>query len=414
MTAPERVYLHIGLHKTGTTFLQNLLRANREQLRAQGVEFPGGPGEPSQGYAVWDLQGRRPRGVEDKRIGGQWDALVEHVNGSGMRAALVSEEHLSLSTIKQARAAVEAFPDSEVHVVVTVRDIGRVVVSAWQEEVKNDKTWTWQQFVDAIKDPAQIGRGPARGFWLRQDAPKICETWEAVVPASRIHVVTVPPSGASPDALLSRFASVVGFDPALLTEQAIWNNETVGVAAIEVIRRLNERLDGRLNQREHDRVVKLTLVQMLAKNTEPVRFTLPPEEVPWAEERAAELIAGLAARGYPVEGDLDELRPRVREGGRRPDDATDDELLEASLDALTLLSEKYAKTWWMRKREAVEAMEERGGVASRARSAVFKGQRKAAAIADTNPVAAKAVGVVLKARDRRRQKAIAKKDDKAD
>jgi len=31
--APKTVYLHVGLHKTGTTYLQNVFRANRKQLR---------------------------------------------------------------------------------------------------------------------------------------------------------------------------------------------------------------------------------------------------------------------------------------------------------------------------------------------------------------------------------------------
>ena len=152
-----------------------------------------------------------------------------------------------------------------------------------------------------------------------------------------------------------------------------------------MIRRINERLDGRLNQRQHDKVIKMTVVQMLAQRTEPVRFTLPAEELPWVTERADQLIAGLRARGYPVVGDLDELRPTFREGGRRPDDATDDELLEASLDALAMLSEKYAKSWWLRKRESVEGVEQKGSVASRARGAVFKTQRRAAKLADKNP-----------------------------
>jgi hypothetical protein len=193
-TAPATVHLHIGLHKTGTTYLQNLLKANRAGLRTHGMYFPGGPGETQQAFAVWDLQGRRPRAVQDTRIGGSWDALVSAVNACGAAAALISEEHLSVSTRKQAKRAVASFPGAEVRVVITVRDLARVAVSAWQEEVKNDKTWTWQQFAESIRDPRAVARSPARGFWLRQDLPKICELWEAAVPADRITIVTVPPA----------------------------------------------------------------------------------------------------------------------------------------------------------------------------------------------------------------------------
>lgn len=394
--APRTVFLHVGLHKTGTTYLQNVMRANRVALLEQGVEFTAGAGDPVQAFAVWDLQGRRPRGAEDRRIAGSWPALVEAIHASGQPSALVSEERLSLSTTKQARTAVRAFPRSEVHVVITARDLGRVAVSAWQEEVKNDRTWTWQEFAAAIRDPAALATNPARGFWMRQDLVNICEVWEGAVPISRIHLVTVPQPPASPEELLARFTSVVGIDASRLPEEPAWTNETVGVAATEVIRRVNERLGGRLNQRQHDHVIKTTVAPMLAKRTEPVRFTLPDDELGWVSERAAETIATLTARGYRVVGDLAELRPQRRDG-RRPDDATDEELLEASLDALALLSERFATTWWQRRRPD-DAGDRRADVASLTRGAVFRGQRKAADLADKNPAAAKAMGAVLKAR----------------
>jgi hypothetical protein len=404
-TAPTTVYLHIGLHKTGTTYLQNVLRANREQIRGQQVEFTGGPGEPVQALAVWDLQGRRPRGTDDRRIAGMWNALVDHVNASGLPYALISEERLSLSTLKQARKVVDAFPQAEVHVIVTARDLGRVAVSAWQEAIKNDTTWTWQQFADAIKDPANEARNPARSFWLRQDLEKICEVWESVVPVERIHVVTVPPPGSPTELLLQRFTSVVGLDASLLTEEPTWNNETVGVAATEVLRQVNDRMGGRLNQRQYDRVIKHTLVPLMARRTEPVRFSLPADELGWVNERAERTIGILAARGYHVVGDLDELRTRVRDGSRRPDDATDDELLESSLDALALLAEAHATSWWLHRKPDTEIADAREGLASQARAVVFRGQRRIAAYADRSPLAGKAMAAVLRRRDRLRRRA---------
>lgn len=405
MSGPDRVFLHVGLHKTGTTYLQNLFAANQRPLRAAGVDYPGGKGEPAQNFAALDLQGRRPRGYNDKRVEGSWDALVAAVHGRGLPTALLSDERLSMSTLHQARRAVASFPAAEVHVIVTVRDLGRIAVSAWQEDVKSDETWTWRQFITAVKDPSQVAKSPARGFWLRQDVPKICETWEAAVTASRVHVVTVPPAGASPDTLVSRVAGVVGFDPSILDRDAAWTNETVGVAATEVIRRVNDRLGGRLNQREHDKAIKNTLVPLLARRTEPVRFSLPEEDVGWAAARADDMITALRQRGYPVRGDLDELRVSHREGSRRPDDPSDAELVDASLDALALLAELYATSWWVRRKEQIEAAAGPPNLASKARGMVFRGQRQAAQLADRNPVAEKAVAAVLKARDRARRRA---------
>ena len=39
--APAVVYLHIGSPKTGTTYIQDVLWANREALEADGVLLPG-------------------------------------------------------------------------------------------------------------------------------------------------------------------------------------------------------------------------------------------------------------------------------------------------------------------------------------------------------------------------------------
>jgi hypothetical protein len=404
MPFPAKVFLHIGLHKTGTTYLQQIMRSNRNALHREGLDYPAGPGAPVQAFAALDLLGRRPRGVDDRRIAGQWDALVARVKSCGQPAAIVSEERLSLATAKQARTAVGAFADSEVHVIVTVRDLARVIVSAWQEEIKNDNTWTWRHFADAVKDPAQLAANPARGFWLRQDVAKICRAWESALPAARIHVITVPPAGSPPTVLLDRFCSVIGVDAVQLRELTGTSNQTVGVAATEVVRRLNGRLGGRLNQRAYDKVVKSTVVPELSARARATPIQLPDEETAWVAERAGEMIGALVARGYPVVGDLDELRPRSPDSGRRPDDATDAELLEAALDALAVVTERYATSWWKRKRGSVESGEDSGGAASRTRRAIFKGKSAAATVVDKNPAAAKAVGAVLRARDRHRRR----------
>jgi hypothetical protein len=404
--APGTLYLHIGLHKTGTTYLQNLLKANRAILRTQGIYFPGGQGETQQAFAVWDLQGRRPRGVDDTRIGGSWDALASAVHACGAATALISEEHLSVSTVKQAKRAVASFPDSDVRVVITARDLARVAVSAWQEEVKNDQTWTWEQFAASIRNPGETARSPARGFWLRQDLPRICGLWELAVPADSITIVTVPPAGAPPTVLLERFASVIGFDPSALTEQPAWSNETVGVAATEVIRRVNERLGHRLNQRQHDKVIKRIVVRCLGSRREGARFSLPEEELPWVTARAQEMQEAVRVRGYRVVGELDELCPRAQSGGRRPDDASADELAEAALDAAAVLAEEYARLWWQRKRHGIEDGVDEGDVASRARGMVFRAERRAAELADRNPAAARAVALALQLRDGARRRAL--------
>ncbi len=51
----QRVYLHVGVPKSGTTFLQASLTANRKALRAAGVLYPGG--EERMFLAAVDVRG---------------------------------------------------------------------------------------------------------------------------------------------------------------------------------------------------------------------------------------------------------------------------------------------------------------------------------------------------------------------
>lgn len=404
--SPRRIVLHVGLHKTGTTFLQTVFETNRDALAEQGIYYPGGPGEPAQRMAAWDLRGRRSPGSKDQRQVGQWDALCAAVAGSSLDTTLISAETLSVLTPKQAAQAVAGFPDSEVSVIVTCRDLGRVLVSAWQEAIKSDLTMTWAEFAAEVSDPAARGRNPARGFWINHDLPTILATWRQVLPAERIHVVTVPPPGAPQEELLARTATVVGFDPTRLTLPTSRDNTSLGVAGTEVVRRLNEGLGHRLNERQHANVVKNTLAPYLAGAGADARYALPGEELAWVEAEAMRQVAAVRSGGYHVVGDLGDLLPRADEGGRarRPDDVSTDELLTMAMLALTAMTERSAKLWW-RARKDDRARVAPTGVRSRLtsdwRAAGFRGRRLVASLADHNRFVARIVGVYLRGKERR-------------
>jgi hypothetical protein len=402
--APTTVYLHVGMHKTGTTYLQNLLSRNRDALLERRLQYAGGREGVSQVLAVADLQGKRPRGHEDARVAGTWEALVAEIESSPAETALISHEGLGFCTLRQVRNAVASF-SGEVHAVVTARDLARVLVSQWQEEIKNDRSWTWREYVDAAKDPDQATQLPALGFWMRADPVRVCDTWAAVVGAERVHLVTVPPAGAPRGELVERFGSVVGFKPEDVPIEPEWHNEMVGAAGTEVLRRVNEALGGRLNQAQHTRAVRRALVPMLVRETDRTTLTLPADEYPWVAKRAEETISALSARGYSVTGDLADLRPSEPDDLVGLDAASQTELLDAAVQALALLTERYATSWWVRKGKTVEDVAEEGGLASRARGRFYRAKEWAVGKTERSPLAGRLVGRALRAERRRVERA---------
>jgi hypothetical protein len=408
MTRDTRcVYLHIGLYKTGTTYLQNLWRANRKQLAEQGVHYPGGQDGPIQVFAVSDLFGRRPKGGEE-RIEGQWNELTAAVQASPDPITLISDESLSLATARDARKAVEGFPDHEVHVVATVRDLGRVLLSSWHQAIKSDETWTWRQFVDGVRDPARRGQNPGRSFWIRQDLMTILDVWQSVVPRDRIHVVTVPPAGASKDVLLERVGKVVGYDNTPLTEATVWDNRAFATADAEVLRRLNEGLGHRLNERQHHRVVRRLLTRELTRNSVAETVGLDPDDQAWVSAEGQRIVDDLVANGYEVVGDLADLVPAEAETPRRPDETSSDEMLDSALRALTAMTEEYARLWWEgtgARPTSPESAPRRGGRwRSRIRAQRFRVKRALLSLADRNRLAAMPVNGYLRLRDVRRRR----------
>jgi hypothetical protein len=92
-------------------------------------------------------------------------------------------------------------------------------------------------------------------FHRTQNIARMLKVWGPLVPPGALHVVTVPRTRTRPDELWQRFASVIGVDPAAVTESPEGTNPSLGHASSELVRRLNLRL-GRLSQSEYNWTVK--------------------------------------------------------------------------------------------------------------------------------------------------------------
>jgi hypothetical protein len=404
----RKVYLHIGAFKTGTTYVQDVLRFSHEALAEQGMLFPGGTRWRAQVAGACDLLGISRPGYDAAEVRGGWDALVGQISAWDGPSALVSVELLSMAGPRQARRAVRALEPAEVHVVVTARDLVRVIPGMWQETLKGGGTWTWDEYIAALRDPDRAAIPPALGFWVCQDLPAILDVWEQQVGRDRVHLVTVPPPDAPQDLLVERFCLAVGLDVDRLTDQAPRTNQSLGAAEAEALRRLNASLGKRVDRPEYRRVIKQVVGRHLADTTpKSGQLRMPPEHHAWAEKKAREITDVLAQRGYRVVGDLQDLVPDASypSFGRFPSDATDAEVLDASLRAATVVTERLAQG---KPPRGAKAAQPEAGLRQRfssdARIAVYRAKRRLAALSSRNRVAARAATAYRRATLRRRRR----------
>jgi hypothetical protein len=392
----DRVYVHIGLPKTGTSYLQETLWQNRRDLARAGVLVPG-ESHRVQRFAVWDLLGRRLRGVRQPRVPGSWQQLVEAARDWPGRQVMISDDLLVHARPAHVRRVVRSFAPAEVHVVVTVRDLARVICSMWQQELAKGRTWPWSEFVAAVRDPEQGAATAGVAFWLRYDLQKVLEVWRTAVPAERVHVVVVPPPGSPPTDLLERFAAATGLDAAGLTPAAGEANTSVGVVETELLRRLNETLRGRLNERQYLHVMRQALKPALRRRTRPI--TLPATEHGWVTERSKEIVELLHEEPYDIVGDPDDLVPRQRlDNARAPDEVSDAEITQAAVEALSSTVERYAAYWWKTRPRGrgVKRPRARTRMASARRAAAFRAKLAGLEKADRNRLFARAALAYLR------------------
>ena len=206
----QRVYLHVGVPKSGTTFLQASLTANRTDLRDAGVLYPGG--EERMFLAAVDVRGsHKAWGRKRSEVEGAWDHVCRKARKHD-GVTVISHELLGGASTRQVTEALTMLKGVEVHLVVTARDPARQATAEWQEGIKHGRRLTFEQFRSRVLDSSSE-TDYARRYRASQDLPDVLARWGATLPPSRVHVVCCPPPDADPGLLWQRFAGVVGFDP---------------------------------------------------------------------------------------------------------------------------------------------------------------------------------------------------------
>lgn len=335
----SRVVLHVGAPKSGTTYLQSILFASAERLAEHGVLVPGrGVGD----YA------RAARAVRNRRQGNgpamqTWRAMLEQVRDHD-GVAVLSGEWFCLTPADLVPRLLDQLADlggvDDVHVVHTTRALEAVVPAAWQETLKLGETWSLAEFTESLDDD-----DADRWSWWALQADRVLARWSPPLPAERLHVVTVPQSREDPEALLRRFGEACGFDAAWCVTDATQPNESLGVEAAELLRRLAPALEQRIDfdaahWTDRYRWLRRYLGHELLVPQPGARIAMDPAVSAAVAARSDAMASALAGAGYDVVGSLDDLRTSgapPAAGRRHPGEVTDGDLLSLAVPVMAEL-----------------------------------------------------------------------------
>jgi hypothetical protein len=333
MPPAKRVFVHVGVPKSGTSFIQATLRDNRARLREAGILYPSRT-RGDMFRAALDANGHaRYWGFSDEQVAGAWEEICARVRRFA-GTSVISSEFLCTAPAERITEALRHLEGIEVHVVVTARDLARQLPAEWQEGIKHGRSVRYASFRERILDPER--RHPhARRFWNAQDVPDVLARWGAALPPERVHLVTCPPPGAPPNLLWERFSSLFDLPPGTAELPGQLANTSLGVTQIEVLRHVNRSVSHRDDPRAHGRLVKRTLVRDVLRKQQSPRATAAPEDLPALQSIAKQWRQEIETRGYHVVGSLTDLEPVEPPGSMvDPDRVRPREALRASTVAI--------------------------------------------------------------------------------
>ena len=144
-----RYLIHVGPHKTGTTYLQFRFHAARQYLRERGIAYP----------AVWSASEHLPShqklmiGLRDGKLA-ELSAQFREIVDSDVECVLISSEGINLLEQAAIDTLKSLIGDAPGTVIFYCRRWSELLPSLWQETVKHGRDDTLPEFLAAnLNDP---------------------------------------------------------------------------------------------------------------------------------------------------------------------------------------------------------------------------------------------------------------------
>ncbi|MDP9824143.1 hypothetical protein [Nocardioides massiliensis] len=335
----ERVVVHVGQPKTGTTYLQTIAWHHRDRLaELDGVRLPGDQRVDHlwTSLAVREdpkLAARRPSAAT------AIDRVLEGI-ASWPGTAVVSHEFLGAATSEQARRFLGRMRADRVEVLVTAREPVSLMAAAWQESLKLRRTTPLREFADGPTDDTGA-------VWsLRSlDLAGVLDRWAPHVAPGDTHVIVLPRKRGAPDELWHRFAEVVGLTADAYDTGVAASNRSMALPETEFLRRLQPHLAGIEGNLQRNWWVRRYLAEGHLAGREGPRIGLYADQVEACRVRGEEAVAAVERHGVRVHGAVDDLRaPADLPAQVTPDDLPVDAVLDAGVRTILDVATDLVRT----------------------------------------------------------------------
>jgi hypothetical protein len=339
---PGGVLLHIGVHKTGTTAIQAAFADARPDLKSAGVTYPGKL--QAQHRAALAVLGRpwgwntRGGSVMDRS---HFDKLARRAKAASGRVA-ISSEFFCEAPGDVASEVVRDLGGDNVRVVVTLRNLGRLLPSSWQQYLKYGLTTPYERWLtDVFAGPGE-SKNMTPTFWKRHDHGDVLRRWSAAVGPQNVTVLVLEDVDRS--AQFRAFAQMLDVPPEILVSRMdLTSNRSMTAAEAELLVRLNKKVKKALEWNDYVRYVRRGVALGMVEGREPgpdePRLHTPDWALDAAAERGSAAVDTIRSLGVNVLGDLDALACRVDSPPPLPEGAANVMPVDAGVQAVMTVIE---------------------------------------------------------------------------
>lgn len=355
----SKIILHIGLQKSGTTYLQEVLGTCTAGLAEAGVLYPLAAEAPRPGavenheHAMYGLLGTEFPWVGEDRaaeLREGWERLSARIR-AWPGTVLLSAEALAVIRTPAIRRLLDVLDCPDLDVLVTARSLGRSLPSLWQQHIRNGRAGTFEDYLQVLAEQRDrpnddIEQVLELHLWRAFALGGLVRRWAAEAGTGRVRVVTN--AGSPPQLLWSRFSQAIGMlDFAGRPSADVLGKRThAGLTAEETI--LLGSLNYALSQanwsreeaaRVRDTVVNdgfLTRVERGPRNVIPEAWR--SHVLQWGESDVLDLLGS----GVGLVGDVEDLRYEPGRELQEPPTARD--VSKASAVAVLAVAEAFKQT----------------------------------------------------------------------
>ncbi|MDT0301695.1 hypothetical protein [Streptomonospora wellingtoniae] len=320
----ERLVLHIGVQKSGTTYLQQMMQDRTKELAALGALYPVPPRRrpgatrvnyhETASYAL--LRGEYSWVTEARAAKEQswWENLQKQIR-SWEGTAIVSAEALSVVRSDAARKTIEALGSPDTRVFITGRGLGKLLPSVWQQHIRNGKSSSFHSYLRQLQRQREAGWDAVESdgkahLWRAFALGGLARRWASIVGTDKVTLITNP--GSPADRLWHRFLEAVELgDTSSISAPDDSTTVHSGVTApeAEVLRTLNSNLAAAEWPADDARRLRARIIEGFARRpSRGPRLGIPLTYRETVDAWSRADVEDLRNSGVRIVGDTGELR----------------------------------------------------------------------------------------------------------